>query len=596
MRIFGRKRESAVRGGEQLPSKQSVGRAGTFRLAAVPRLPAVLLSAALAASLCLPGCASAPRSPNVPATVADLRDFPQSLEVLAELYGEAGQGAWSVGPLRGAETVLRGHAEAREDMAYFRQRFFQPWDETGVDREIVQYLLDELERAPGERGFAENMHPWSEREWQKMADNADLPRLRRVLRGGRPMAAVTVRAADLRAAPTMSPRFSKVFGAGGGWPFDLFQQSRLHAGTPLAVYHKTLDGAWLLVQSPSVWGWIRAEEVAGAGKEFRRLWRKTPLAAFVREGVGLKFKALGAGADNTPQIRPGSYLASADIGAVLPSPRDGEVLLPLRGLDGSAYVVTAFFADYEAPSRISPERYDVLSRPVVRMPLLLTPGNVARVGDRMMGQPYGWGGLYGRRDCSATMQDLFAPFGLWLPRNSKDQGEEGRPQSLEGLSASAKERALREKARPFRTLLWMPGHIGLYGRRDCSATMQDLFAPFGLWLPRNSKDQGEEGRPQSLEGLSAEAKERALREKARPFRTLIAMPGHIGLYAGQWEGKAAMFHTMWGVRNSAGGEEGRLVIGRSVVTGLRPGKERGDVDEECLLIERVKAFTVLGLE
>ena len=342
------------------------------------------------------------------------------------------------------------------------------------------------------------------------------------------MAAVTVRAADLRAAPTMSPRFSKVFGAGGGWPFDLFQQSRLHAGTPLAVYHKTLDGAWLLVQSPSVWGWIRAEEVAGAGKEFRRLWRRTPLAAFVREGVGLKFKALGAGAGNAPQIRPGSYLASADIGAVLPSPRDGEVLLPLRGLDGSAYVVTAFFADYEAPSRISPERYDVLSRPVVRMPLLLTPGNVARVGDRMMGQPYGWGGLYGRRDCSATMQDLFAPFGLWLPRNSRDQGEEGRPQSLEGLSAEAKERTLREKARPFRTLLWMPGHIGLY--------------------------------------------------------------------AGQWEGKAAMFHTMWGVKNSVGGEEGRLVIGRSVVTGLRPGEERGDVDDEHLLIERVKAFTVLGAE
>ena len=545
MRIFGRKRECAAR--VEQPFGRNAEGAAPARLlweqdvASLPsgrtlpalfrrslRLPAVLLSAALAASLCLPGCASAPRSPNVPATVADLRDFPQSLEVLAELYGEAGQGAWSVGPLRGAETVLRGHAEAREDMAYFRQRFFQPWDETGVDREIVQYLLDELERAPGERGFAENMHPWSEREWQKMADNADLPRLRRVLRGGRPMAAVTVRAADLRAAPTMSPRFSKVFGAGGGWPFDLFQQSRLHAGTPLAVYHKTLDGAWLLVQSPSVWGWIRAEEVAGAGKEFRRLWRRTPLAAFVREGVGLKFKALGAGADNTPQIRPGSYLASADIGAVLPSPRDGEVLLPLRGLDGSAYVVTAFFADYEAPSRISPERYDVLSRPVVRMPLLLTPGNVARVGDRMMGQPYGWGGLYGRRDCSATMQDLFAPFGLWLPRNSKDQGEEGRPQSLEGLSAEAKERALREKARPFRTLLWMPGHIGLY--------------------------------------------------------------------AGQWEGKAAMFHTMWGVKNSVGGEEGRLVIGRSVVTGLRPGKERGDVDEERLLIERVKAFTVLGLE
>ena len=525
MRIFGRKRESAARSPEHLPFKQRVAQAGEgasrWRCSSTG-LPAALFAAALAASLCLPGCASAPRSPNVPASVADLRDFPQSLEVLAELYGTAGQDAWAEGPLRGAETVLRGHAEAREDMACFRQRFFQPWDGGGVDREVVQYLLDELERAPEERGFAENMHPWGARAWQNMVDNADLPRFERILHGGRPRAAITVRATDLRSAPTLSPRFSQPHGPGAGWPFDLFQQSRLHAGTPLAVYHKTRDGAWLLVQSPAAWGWMRAEDAAGAGEEFCRLWRRTPLAAFVREGVGLKFKALGAGGASAPAIRPGSFLATADIGAVLPSLREGEVLLPLRGLDGEAYAVTASFADYGAPSAASPDRFDPLSRPAVRMPLLLTPGNVARVGDRMRG--------------------------------------------------------------------------GLYGRRDCSATMQDLFAPFGLWLPRNSRDQGEEGRPQSLEGLSAEAKERALREKARPFRTLIAMPGHIGLYAGQWEGKAAMFHTMWGVRNSAGGEEGRLVIGRSVVTGLRPGKERGDVDEERLLIERVKAFTVLGLE
>jgi hypothetical protein len=56
-----------------------------------------------------------------------------------------------------------------------------------------------------------------------------------------------------------------------------------------------------------------------------------------------------------------------------------------------------------------------------------------------------------------------------------------------------------------------------------------------------------------------------------------------------------MFHNMWGVRNTLpGGQEGRLVIGRAVVTGLRPGGERGDVDEGRLLIERVRGFAVLG--
>ena len=468
----------------------------------------------LAASFLLGGCAAEPQAVNGPASVADLEQFPQSLETLAGKYE---------GP-RGADTVLRSHEDARGDMARFRRRFFEPWDSPAVDSEALQGLLDELRRAPERRGYAENMHPWSDEAWSRMAENADLPRMERlrVL----PRMAITVRASDLRAVPTMKPRFSGLHEAGRGWPFDLFQYSRLHAGTPLAVYHKSRDGAWLLVQSSAAWGWVRAEDVASAGKGFRRLWRRTPLCAFVQEGVGLKFKAL-AGGVCTSSVRPGSYLASADIGTVLPSSMEGEVLLPMRGLDGSAYAVRASFADYIAPSRKSEERYDILSRPAVRMPLLLTPRAVARIGDRMMGQPYGWGGLYGDRDCSATMQDLFTPFGFWLPRNSAKQAQEGAVLKLEGLSAGAKEKALRERA--------------------------------------------------------------------VPFRTLIAMPGHIGLYAGQWQGRAAMFHNMWGVRNTLpGGREGRLVIGRAVVTGLRPGEERGDVDEARLLIERVKSFSIVG--
>ena len=493
---------------------------------AVRKASRFLLPLALAVSLLAPGCASSPQYENAPASVADLREFPQSLEVLAELYGEAGQGAGAVGALLGADTVLRGHAEARRDMDYFRERFFQPWDEPGVDSKAVTFLLEELEREPVERGVAENMHPWGDKAWQRMVDNADLPRLRRVILGGSPRSAITVRATDLRAAPTMKPFFSSAHGAGSGWPFDLFQYSRLHAGTPLAVYHKTLDGAWLLVQSASAWGWVPAEDVAGAGQDFRTLWRKSRLCAFVREGVGLKFKSLGVDGGNAPSIRPGSFLATADIGTVLPSRRDGEVFLPLRGLDGEAYVVTASFAQFGESAREF-RAGDQLHTPAVPMPLLLTPRHVAGIGGRMMGQPYGWGGLYGDRDCSATMQDLFTPFGIWLPRHSAAQAEEGRLVPLEGFSDSAKQKSLREQARPFRTLIWMPGHIGLY--------------------------------------------------------------------VGQWEGQAAMFHNMWGVRNSlGGGREGRLVIGRAVVTGLRPGEERGDVDAKALLLRKVKAFTVLG--
>ena len=38
-----------------------------------------------------------------------------------------------------------------------------------------------------------------------------------------------------------------------------------------------------------------------------------------------------------------------------------------------------------------------------------------------MGVKYGWGGIDGGRDCSSTIKDLLTPFGIWLPRDSKDQ-------------------------------------------------------------------------------------------------------------------------------------------------------------------------------
>jgi hypothetical protein len=151
---------------------------------------------------------------------------------------------------------------------------------------------------------------------------------------------------------------------------------------------------------------------------------------------------------------------------------------------------------------------------------------VALIGDRMMGQPYGWGGMYGRRDCSAMMRDMFSAFGIWLPRNSGAQVRRGEQVALEGVGALAKEALILEKAEPFRSLLWMPGHIGLY--------------------------------------------------------------------IGEHEGQAAWFHNMWGLRSTLkDGSEGRAILGRAVVTSLRPGQERADMKPETLLIERLSAISTL---
>jgi len=146
-------------------------------------------------------------------------------------------------------------------------------------------------------------------------------------------------------------------------------------------------------------------------------------------------------------------------------------------------------------------------------PLPLQPGRIAELANHMLGQLYGWGGLNENRDCSAALRDLFTPFGIWLPRHSAAQAKEG-------------------------------------------GTFHDLA------------------------GLNEVEKQAYLLRQGVPFYTLVWFKGHIGLYLGTdpVNGEPMLLHDTWGVRTTDWrGREGRALIGRLVITSLRPGEERSDV-------------------
>ena len=63
------------------------------------------------------------------------------------------------------------------------------------------------------------------------------------------------------------------------------------------------------------------------------------------------------------------------------------------------------------------------------------------------------------------------------------------------------------------------------------------------------------------------------------------------VYIGQWKGRPLVFHAPWGLHTFGdGGRDGRLVLGRVVVTSLRPGEEVPAVGPQHLLINRVRAM------
>jgi hypothetical protein len=95
-------------------------------------------------------------------------------------------------------------------------------------------------------------------------------------------------------------------------------------------------------------------------------------------------------------------------------------------------------------------------------PLELNQKNLNHILKEVVGESYGWGGLYGTRDCSSMTRDIFAVFGIYLERNSYGQTLSGEFISLKELSNKEKKKKIVEMGKPFLTLLYQKGHVMLY--------------------------------------------------------------------------------------------------------------------------------------
>ena len=117
---------------------------------------------------------------------------------------------------------------------------------------------------------------------------------------------------------------------------------------------------------------------------------------------------------------------------------------------------------------------------------------------------------------------------------------------------------------------------GLNGSRDCSATLRDLFAPFGIWLPRNSSEQARQGGGViNLKRLRPEIRKEQILSRGIPFLTLLWEPGHIMLYVGSVQDEILVFHNFWSVkaRDRKGRVQQKVIVGQAAITTLHPGEE-----------------------
>ena len=246
--------------------------------------------------------------------------------------------------------------------------------------------------------------------------------------------AISVRQTDMRALPTDTPAYRNPWKNTEGFPFDYFQHSELHVNVPLYLSHYSADGKWAFVQAAHANGWVKARDIALVSDRFVKAFRTGRYFVTIRDDLWLK--------------NGRKKISLIKLSTLFPLDRSGKWLLAAeRGPGG-----VALLRRVTPPSR-------KLAAP---KPLPFTPTNVARIARELYGEPYGWGGKMMTRDCSATTRDFFAVFGIFLKRNSAKQAREGKIIRIKGLPKAQKKAAILKYAKPFRSLLYVPGHITLY--------------------------------------------------------------------------------------------------------------------------------------
>jgi len=316
------------------------------------------------------------------------------------------------------------YPELKIDKESFFKAYYRVWhEEFKVD---LQEIEEKILWVKGRKWVDENLFAHGEAFYESLEEGIEWKSFEQKGKN-----AVVTRNSNLRILPTIKPLFENAH----DYPFDMLQESMIVLGTPFKILGRTKNGRWSYgVTSSHNFAWIETVDI-GCVSESESAY----IMGIENYGVITR--------DETPLYAQGYYSETAFLGSIFPMHEAsmGSILIPIKDFEGRV--------EYKIAS---------VESNMAAFPLKFGKIEVMSIVSQLIQKPYGWGGMYQYRDCSATLKDYFACFGIFINRNSRDQVKNGQIISLKGMSTQEKRDKIKELATPFKTILHRPGHVMLY--------------------------------------------------------------------------------------------------------------------------------------
>lgn len=219
----------------------------------------------------------------------------------------------------------------------------------------------------------------------------------------------TVRRTDLRTLPTKDPSYTSPNDIG----FDYFQETAIEAVEPILVLYESLDKKWSFIQTVNYCGWVFSEDIALTNT-------KEEWLAYLNDNNFIIITANKITLNDNP-YNPSLSELELGMGCKIAVYKDKEKPYMVDGMASLSHIVA------KIPTRGDDGIFVIKDALIPSISdinhgyLKYTKANILKQAFKLLGDRYGWGGLFGSRDCTSLVCDVFRCFGIMVPRNSSQQ-------------------------------------------------------------------------------------------------------------------------------------------------------------------------------